>query len=103
MSERKVYQWVGIFQRRPDICGWTSLRSPVHSRQWCANVVHVDALIGEYRRISVDTVATMLNISDGSAHGIIYETLKCRCVPDGCWDSWPMNTSWSVCIVAELS
>jgi hypothetical protein len=21
MSERKVYQWVGIFQRRPDICG----------------------------------------------------------------------------------
>jgi hypothetical protein len=41
-----------------------------------ANVAHIDALIGENRRISGDTVVTMLNISIGSAHGIIYETLK---------------------------
>jgi hypothetical protein len=44
----------------------------------------VDAHIGENRRISVDTLAAMLNISVGSAHGIIQETLKYRCVPGGC-------------------
>jgi hypothetical protein len=87
MSERKVYQWVEIFQE-----GRTSVADEQHSSDLCtaasdANVSHMDALIGENRQISVYTLATTLNISVGSAHGIIHETLKYRCVPGGCRDS----------------
>jgi hypothetical protein len=82
-----VYQWVGRVQE-----GRTSVLDEHRSGGPCttvsvAKVAHVDALIGENRRISVDTVATMLTISIGSAHGIIHETPKCRCVPGGCRDS----------------
>jgi hypothetical protein len=48
------------------------------------NIVHVDALIGENRQISVDTAAIMLNFRVGSAHGIIHETLKYCCILGGC-------------------
>jgi hypothetical protein len=41
-----------------------------------AIVVHMEALIGEKRRISVDTLAIMLNISVRYVYGIIRETLK---------------------------
>jgi hypothetical protein len=74
MSERKVYQWVERFQE-----GRTSVTD--------ANIAHMDELIGENRQISVDTITTMLNISIGSPHGIIHETLKCCFVPGGCQDS----------------
>jgi transposase len=81
MSERKVYQWVERFQE-----GRTSVVDEHRSGRPCTaisdvNVADVDALIGE---ISVDTVATLLNISVGSARDIIHETLKYRCVPGGC-------------------
>jgi hypothetical protein len=75
MSERKVYQSVERFEE-----GQTSVVDEHCSGRLCtaisdANVAHVDTLIGENRRISVDTVATMLNISDGSAR-IIHDTLS---------------------------
>jgi transposase len=84
MSERKMYQWIERFQE-----GRTSVADEHRSGRPCtavsdAKVAHVDALIGDNRRISVDTVAAMLNISVGSAHGIIRETPKHRCVPGGC-------------------
>jgi hypothetical protein len=84
VSERKVYQWVERLQE-----GQTSVVDEHRSGRPCtavsdANVAHVDALIGENRRISVHTVASMLNFRDGSAHGIIHETLKYRCVAGGC-------------------
>jgi hypothetical protein len=83
MSERKVYQWVEKFQE-----GRTSAVDEHGSSRPCtaisdANVTHVDALIVENRRISVDTVAIFFNISVGSAHGIIHETVKYRCVQVG--------------------
>jgi uncharacterized protein YdeI (YjbR/CyaY-like superfamily) len=84
LSERKVYQWVERFQESR-----ISVADEHHSGHPCTaisdvNVAHVDAFIGENIRISVDTVAPMLNISIGSAQGIIYGTLKYRCVPGGC-------------------
>jgi hypothetical protein len=87
MSERKAFQWVERLQE-----GRTFVVDEYRSGRLCtvvsdANVAHVDALTGESRRISVDIVATMLNISVRCARGIIYETLKYRCVPDGCRDS----------------
>jgi hypothetical protein len=87
MIESKVYQWVERFQE-----GRISVVDEHHSGRPCTavsdtNVAHVDALTGENRRISVDIVATMLNISVGSAHDIIRENLKYRCVPSGCRDS----------------
>jgi hypothetical protein len=71
-----VYQWVERFQE----CQ-TSLADEHCSGHLCtaisgANVVHVEALIGENRWIPVDTVTTVLNIRVGSAHDIIHETLK---------------------------
>jgi hypothetical protein len=76
MSERKVYQWVERFQE-----GQTSVVDEHRSGCPCtavsdANVARMGTLIGENRQISVDTVATMLNISIGTAHGIIHENIK---------------------------
>ncbi|XP_023713335.1 protein GVQW3-like [Cryptotermes secundus] len=76
VSEWKVYEWVERFQE-----GGTSVTDEHHSGHPCtavsdANTAHMDALTGENRRISVDPVATMLNINVGSAYGIIHETLK---------------------------
>jgi hypothetical protein len=87
MSETKVCQWVGRFQE-----GRTSVVDEHRSGRLYtavsdANLAHVDALISENRLISVDAVATMLNISVGCAHGIINEILKYRCVPSVCRDS----------------
>jgi hypothetical protein len=87
----KLFEWkesVPVrrkISRRPNICRPCTAVSH-------ANVAHADALIGEKRRISVNTVVTMLNISVGSAHGIIQDNLKYRCVPGGCWDSWPIQS-----------
>jgi hypothetical protein len=63
MSERKLYRWVERFQE-----GLTSVADEHRSGRQCisvsgAKVARVDALIGDNRRISVDTVATMLNIA----------------------------------------
>jgi hypothetical protein len=84
LSKRKVYQRVERFQE-----GRTSVADEHRSGHPCTaasdvNVAHVDELIGENRRLSVDTVAPVLNISTGSAHGIIHERLKYRCIPGGC-------------------
>jgi hypothetical protein len=84
MSERKAFQWVERFRK-----GRTSAVDEHCSGHPCtaisdANIVHMYALIGENRWISVNTVATMWNISIGSAHGFVHETLKYRCVPGGC-------------------
>jgi histone-lysine N-methyltransferase SETMAR len=78
MSARKVYQWVEKFQE-----GRTSIADEYRLGRPCtvvsdANFAYVDILIGENRRISLDSVATMLNISVGSTHGIIRETLRHR-------------------------
>jgi hypothetical protein len=78
MNERKLYQWVERFQD-----GRISFVDEHRSGRPCtadsdANVAHVDAFNGENRRISVETVATVLNISVEPAHGIIHGTLK-RC------------------------
>jgi hypothetical protein len=80
MSESKVYQWVERFQE-----GRTSVADEHHSSPAISddNVAHENVLIGQNRLISVDNAATMLNISIGSAHGIIHETLKYCCVPGG--------------------
>jgi hypothetical protein len=87
MSERKVYQWEERFQE-----GLTFVVDGHCPGRPCTdvsdvNVARVDTLIGENRWISVDTVATVLNISVGSAHGIIHETVKHHCVPGGCRQS----------------
>jgi hypothetical protein len=79
MSERKVYHWVERFQE-----GRISVIHEHRSGHPCtavsdANIAHVDALIGENRPISVDTVATMLNICIGSANGIIHEAQISLC------------------------
>jgi hypothetical protein len=71
MSEKKVYQWVERLQE-----GRTSVADEHRSGRPCtavsdANFARVDALIGENRQISVDTLAAVLNISVGSAHGIV--------------------------------
>jgi hypothetical protein len=47
--------------------------------QYHNNVDHVGALTGENRRISVDTVATMLNIGVGSVYDITHETQISLC------------------------
>jgi hypothetical protein len=75
-GERKVCQWVERFHEDR-----TSVVDGHRSGRLCtafsdANVAFVGALIGENRRISVATTATVLNISVASAHGIIHETLK---------------------------
>jgi hypothetical protein len=84
LNERKVYHWVERFQE-----GRTSVVDEYRSGCPCtaisdANVAHVDTFIGENKQVFVDTVATMLNSSVGSARGIIHETLKHRCYPGGC-------------------
>jgi hypothetical protein len=76
LSESRVYQCVESFRDgRKSIVDEHRLGRPCTAVS-DANVARVDALIGENRRISVNTVATILNTSVGSAHGIIHENLK---------------------------
>jgi hypothetical protein len=82
-----VHQWVERFQE-----GRTTVVDEHPSGRKCtdvsdANVARVDAIIDDNRRISVDTIANMLNISFGFAHDITHKTLKYHCVRGGCQDS----------------
>jgi hypothetical protein len=72
MSERKMYQWQKDFKKAKHLLLMNIAEVAVSD----ANIAHMDTLISEKNQISVVIVATMLNFSIGSAHGIIHQTLK---------------------------
>lgn len=78
MSKKQVYTWCTLFANgRTSVSDQPRSGRPISSAS-DDNVVMIDALVQEDRRVKIRTIAETLNISKSCVHRIVHDTLGYR-------------------------
>ena len=98
MSRTQVYEWTQKFKNGVTSVEDSPRPGPTFTAVTEDNIAAVENVIRENRRVTVKEVASLLDISVGSAHHIIHNEMKFRtCVQDGypsdCHLKWKRDVS----------
>jgi transposase len=76
LSLQQVYEWSRKFENGLSSVADAPRRGQAHRVVTPQAISEIERVIRENRRVMVDEVATMLDISHGSAHHIIHDVLQ---------------------------